>query len=451
MSFTNFGFKEYINQTLKNIDFKEPTSIQTKVIPLLKKHQNVVALAHTGTGKTHAFLLPILNNLDLNNTQNVQAVIIAPTRELAAQIAENLKPFSQKVPAITVGLFIGGTDFQRDLENLNKNQPMIVVGTPTKLKELYTANALKLTTANYVVVDECDMIFDLDFIEDVDFLLNKMHEKTTIAFFSATINQQLQQYLKKYLRHSHFIDDSQAKPTTKNIQHFLIDTKNKELNQTLTKILKSINPYLCLIFVNQKKEIASVLEILKQAKIHQVGELHADLPPRTRATMIKKIKHHDFRYVVVTDLAARGVNIDHVSDVISLNLPQDLNYYIHRSGRTGRKNAQGKSYVLMNAENQSEIQKLKTKGIEFKVMKFVGDNLVLIPNKKSKSQKSNDAETQAIINKYKNTKVKPGYKKKRQAELEALQKKRRRQHIKESIEKIKKDKYRKRRKDIFED
>ncbi|WFQ95200.1 DEAD/DEAH box helicase [Mycoplasma feriruminatoris] len=453
MKFTDFGFKKYINDTLEQIEFIAPTSIQKKVIPLLKKHQNVIALAHTGTGKTHSFLLPILNNLDLNNDQNyVQAVIISPTRELALQIYQNTKLFLKNNELISCNLFIGGEDISKNIEQLDKKQPHIVIGTPTRLKELYDLNKLRLTTTNYLIIDECDMIFELGFIEDVDYLISKINQKTTIGIFSATISQQLTIFCKKYIKNAHFIDDSNNKISTTNVKHVLIDTKNKELEQSLSQIINSINPFLCIIFVNQKDEISNIVEILHKNNIKQVAELHGNLQPRLRLSMLKKIQNHEFKYLVATDVASRGVDIKGVSHVISINLPNDLTYYIHRSGRTGRNNSTGYSYVIYNLKNKTQIEELIKKGIEFETKKLVDNQLVDIkPSfKKVKPFKELDNESKQIISKYKNKKVKPGYKKKRKQELDKIKQKIRRKHIKENIEKIKKAKYQKRRSELFD-
>ncbi|WP_434341654.1 DEAD/DEAH box helicase [Mycoplasma putrefaciens] len=456
MKFTDFGFKKYINDTLQEIEFIYPTSIQQKVIPLFKKRQNIIALAHTGTGKTHSFLLPILNNLDLDllkTKQHVQAVIITPTRELAKQIYLNIQQFAKLNPKITYAMFIGGEDINKNLEQLKKAQPAIVIGTPGRLKELYDQNQLRLTTASYLVIDECDMIFDLGFIEDVDYLISKMNNNPTIGIFSATINKQLKNFASKYLKNVILIDDSKKQLATKNVRHILIDTKNREIEESLTKIINSINPFLCLIFVNQKDQIANIVKILHTNKILRVGELHGDLQPRTRMTMLKKIKNHEYKYVVATDVASRGVDITGVSHVISIDLPKDLNYYIHRSGRTGRNKLTGISYVIYNLKNQEQIKQLIKKGINFEVQKLVDDQLVDITSLKATKKityQNLDLESKQVINKYQNQKVKPNYRKKRKQELEKIKQKIRRQHIKENIEKIKKQKYKKRRQELFD-
>ncbi|MCK8461746.1 DEAD/DEAH box helicase [Mycoplasma capricolum] len=453
MKFTDFGFKKYINDTLDQIEFIAPTSIQQKVIPLLKKHQNVIALAHTGTGKTHSFLLPILNNLKLEENNNyVQAVIISPTRELSLQIYQNTKLFLKNNPLINCNLFIGGEDISKNIEQLEKKQPHIVIGTPTRLKELYDLNKLRLTTTSYFIIDECDMIFDLGFIEDVDYLISKINQNVTIGIFSATISQQLSVFCKKYIKNAHFIDDSQNKISTSNVKHILIDTKNKELEQSLIQIINSINPFLCIIFVNQKDEISKIVEILHKNNIKQVAELHGNLQPRLRLSMLKKIQNNEFKYLVATDVASRGVDIKGVSHIISINLPSDLTYYIHRSGRTGRNNSTGYSYIIYNLKNKTQIEELIKKGIEFETKKLIDNQLVDIKTnyKKVKVFKELDAESKQVINKYKNKKVKPNYKKKRKQELDKIKQKIRRKHIKENIEKIKKAKYQKRRSELFD-
>ncbi|KEZ18993.1 DEAD/DEAH box helicase [Mycoplasma capricolum subsp. capricolum] len=453
MKFTDFGFKKYINDTLDQIEFIAATSIQQKVIPLLKKHQNVIALAHTGTGKTHSFLLPILNNLKLEENNNyVQAVIISPTRELSLQIYQNTKLFLKNNPLINCNLFIGGEDISKNIEQLEKKQPHIVIGTPTRLKELYDLNKLRLTTTSYFIIDECDMIFDLGFIEDVDYLISKINQNVTIGIFSATISQQLSVFCKKYIKNAHFIDDSQNKISTSNVKHILIDTKNKELEQSLIQIINSINPFLCIIFVNQKDEISKIVEILHKNNIKQVAELHGNLQPRLRLSMLKKIQNNEFKYLVATDVASRGVDIKGVSHIISINLPSDLTYYIHRSGRTGRNNSTGYSYIIYNLKNKTQIEELIKKGIEFETKKLIDNQLVDIKNnyKKVKVFKELDVESKQVINKYKNKKVKPNYKKKRKQELDKIKQKIRRKHIKENIEKIKKAKYQKRRSELFD-
>lgn len=452
MDFQNFGFKKYINEALKELNFKHPTAIQEATIPLLKRHQNVIALAQTGTGKTHAFLLPLLNNLDAEANNVVQLVIVTPTRELGQQIFEATRFLLTSQPQFKAQLFVGGNDYQKEINNLAKNQPTVVIGTPTRLKELYLDNALKLTTAKALVVDEVDMIFDYGFLEDLDFLLNKMNPNLQLGFFSATIPQDLSQFLKKYAKNAIFINKTAKKNNNENISHYLIETKEQALSTTFNQLLATIEPFLALIFVNNKNQIEEVVQILHNFGISDVGELHGNLSPRSRDAMLKRIKNNEFRYLVATDIAARGLDFPGASHVISVNLPKDWHYYIHRSGRTGRNGTSGESYVLKTHENQKQIEQLKSKGLEFELLKF-NQGSWQTPKTRTKKNlgKNLDPESKKVLNHYANKKVKPGYKRKRKNELETIKKTRRRQHIKESIQKIKKEKYKQRRTTIFEE
>lgn len=455
MKFTDFGFKQPLNDALNKIGFEKPTKIQEKVIPHLRKMKNIVAQSHTGTGKTHAFLLPILDNLDVTLKNRVQCLIITPTRELARQIYKNIKDLTEDMADVTSAMFIGGDDINRQVENLQNTQPMIVVGTPTRLKDLYNYNALRITTTKYVVIDECDMIFDLGFIQEVDLMLSKMNKDVNISLFSATINNALKPFFKKYLNNAVFVEDLNSKPTNKNIEHILIWTRNKENKDILKIIQESINPYLAIIFVNRKDQVRQIIEWLNDFGIKNVGELHGDLDSRQRANMQKRIQNHEFLWIVASDVASRGIDIDGVSHIISVDLPKDLDYYIHRSGRTGRNTYTGYSYVLHNSDNQHQIDELKHQGLTFSNKKYQNDELVdIVVKEKVKQpirQTKADIETQKVISKYKKQAVKPGYKKKRKAEVENIKKQIRRQHIKESIAKIKKEKYAKRRQEIFDE
>ncbi|AGR41045.1 DEAD/DEAH box helicase [Spiroplasma taiwanense] len=454
MKFSDFGFKKFINDALEEIDFIYPTSIQEKVIPLIKKHKSVIAQSHTGTGKTHSFLLPILNNINYEVDNKIQCVIITPTRELARQILDNTKDLLKFNSNGNVSLFIGGDDIEKQKDNLKNKQPMIVIGTPTRLKKLYEENFLQLTTTKYLVIDECDMIFDLGFIDEVDFLISKINKDVNISLFSATINNSIKPFLRKYLSNSIFIENIDKNPTNKNIEHVLIWTRNKENKEILNILVNKINPYVCMIFLNRKDKIKEIVSWLNDFGIKNVGELHGGLDPRQRSNMQKRIQNMEFKWIVASDVAARGIDIDGVSQIISIDLPNDLDYYIHRSGRTGRKEYSGQSYVLFNSTNQHLVDELKSKNITFTNFKLSNNELVEIIDKTKKKEYIAslpvNVETNKIVNKYKSKKVKPGYKKKRKAEIEKVKKDIRRKHIKESIAKIKKEKYKKRREELFD-
>ncbi|AGM24921.1 DEAD/DEAH box helicase [Spiroplasma chrysopicola] len=454
--FSNFGLKKFLNDGLIDLKFLEPTLVQEQVIPLLQKHQNVICLANTGTGKSHSFILPILNNLDYQ-LNRIQSVIVTPTRELAKQIYDNIRFFKTYQPELQVGCFIGGEDIKRQIEQLGKSQPQIIVVTPTRLKDLFLADALNFGKLSSFIIDECDMIFDLGFIDDVDYILSKVNNNVKVSVFSATIAESLKPFLLKYLKNPHFIDVNKTTVTNQNIEHVLIPTKHQDRGKVLLKVLAAINPYLCLIFVNRREEIPGYFDLLRENG-YSVCQLHAGLEPRLRTQMVKRIKNLEFKYVIATDVAARGIDLDGVSHVISIDLPNNLEYYIHRSGRTGRGQYTGKSYVLYDTKNLSFVKQLEQWGITFEYQKWNSNNeLVTVnleaPRKKYQPQTTTN-EVNKIINRYKtknnNKKIKPGYKKKRKEEIDNLTKQIRREHIKNSIKKIKKEKAKERGKKLFD-
>ncbi|AGM25950.1 ATP-dependent RNA helicase [Spiroplasma syrphidicola EA-1] len=454
--FSSFGLKKFLNDGLVDLKFSEPTLVQEQVIPLLQKHQNVICLANTGTGKSHAFILPILNNLDYQ-LNRIQSVIVTPTRELAKQIYENIRFFKTYQPELQVGCFIGGEDIKRQVEQLQKSQPQIIVVTPTRLKDLFLADALNFGKLSSFIIDECDMIFDLGFIDDVDYILSKVNNDVKVSVFSATIAEALKPFLLKYLKNPHFIDVNKSTVTNQNIEHVLIPTKHQDRGKVLLKVLATINPYLCIIFVNRREEIPGYFDLLRENG-YSVCQLHAGLEPRLRTQMVKRIKNLEFKYVIATDVAARGIDLDGVSHVISIDLPNNLEYYIHRSGRTGRGQYTGKSYVLYDTKNLNLVKQLEQWGITFEYQKWNSSNeLVTInlePVRKKYQPQTTTNEVNKIINRYKtknnNKKVKPGYKKKRKEEIDNLTKQIRREHIKNSIKKIKKEKAKERGKKLFD-
>ncbi|WP_338955845.1 DEAD/DEAH box helicase [Spiroplasma endosymbiont of Polydrusus cervinus] len=457
-NFDKFRFKQFLNLGLAELNFSAPTSVQDKAIPLLLKHQNVICKAHTGTGKTFTFCLPILNNLDYDQAK-IQCIIVTPTRELAKQIYDNIRFFKKFQPTLQVNYFIGGKDIKRQSEQLQRTQPQIIIATPMRLKDLFDQQSLNLGKLTTFIIDEYDMMmFNLGFIENIDYILSKVNPNVQVSVFSATITDELKHFLMKYLKNPHYLDLSSNQLTNQNITHILIPTKHQERETILLKLLKTFDPYLCLIFVNKKEEINKYYDLLLEHN-YSVTQLHGGLEPRLRTQIVKRIRNLEYKYVIASDIAARGIDFVGMSHVISLDLPNDLEYYIHRSGRTGRANYTGYSYVLYDTKNLTLVQQLIAKGITFEPKKWnQAGELVETdlgggkPKKQTPPAVNN--EINKIIHRYKTKdnkkKVKPGYKKKRKAEIVELKKQIRRDHIKASIKKIKKEKARERAIKLFD-
>lgn len=426
--FEQFQFQPFILEALKDIKFTKPTEIQERLIPSIQRGESAIGQSQTGTGKTHAYLLPIINKIDPER-QEVQAVITAPTRELATQIHQEIgkiTKFSEENP-ITAKLFVGGTDKVRAIEKL-KTQPHIVVGTPGRINDLVKEQALQVYTANQIVVDEADLMLDMGFIEDVDQIAARMPDELQILVFSATIPEKLKPFLKKYMENPRFTHVAPEQATAAKVEHILVPLRHRNKLSLLKSVLEAYNPYLAIIFTNTKKMADVVADGLIE-KGMKVGRIHGDLPPRERKKVMKQINSLEFQYVVATDLAARGIDIEGVSHVINYELPSDLDFYIHRVGRTARAGYSGIAATIYELSDEDAIVRLEKMGISFVNMDLEKDEWVQIGerNKRKARKKQVDEIDELAKSKVKKPKkVKPGYKKKMNREMEDFKKRQRR-------------------------
>ncbi len=427
--FERFSFHPYILKAIEERGFTKPTDIQERVIPATLKGTSIIGQSQTGTGKTHAFLLPIMNKI-VPEKEEVQAIITAPTRELANQIYKEAVKIAECFPEdqqITVRCYVGGTDKQRTIEKL-KQQPQLVIGTPGRIKDLIDAKALQVYSATTLVVDEADLMLDMGFIQDVDYVAARMTEKLQMLVFSATIPEKLKPFLQKYMENPRYFQVDPEQITAQKIEHVLVPLRHRNKFQLLHDIVTSYNPYLALIFTNTKQMAETVAEELNKRGL-RVGQLHGNLTPRERRKMMKQINDLEFQYVVATDLAARGIDIEGVSHVINFEIPADLDFYIHRSGRTARAGYSGISATIYELSDEDALNKLEKLGVTFVNKDYVNGEWIEADDrnkrKKRKKQKEElDVKGKAIVSR--KTKVKPGYKKKKQFELEAHKKRQRR-------------------------
>ena len=438
--FQDYQFHTFVKETLNDLKFESPTKIQKAIIPLIYKNRDVIGISQTGTGKTHAFLIPIMDMVDVN-MDCVQAVITAPTRELAMQIYEHAKLFMKNEPELRVSLIIGGSDKQKAIDKLT-TQPHIVIGTPGRIKDLsIDEQALKITTADIFVIDEADMTLEFGYLEDLDAVLGKMKDTLQMMVFSATIPQKLRPFLQKYMSAPKLIEIDEKLASSRNVSHYLVPTKHRNRYQILKQIMGIIDPYICIIFCNKRTEAADITRQLREDG-YKVGEIHGDLEPRERRQMMRRIKNMDYQYIVATDIAARGIDIDGASHIINMEFPTELDFYIHRSGRCGRGKYTGECYSMYDTSNQNIVEALEKKGIHFEMKELKGDGFVdSSTREKRKSRVKHQTELEkkisAVVRKPK--KVKPGYKKKRKREIETLVRKEKRAMIKQDIRRQKKE------------
>lgn len=429
MSFKDFNFKPYIQRALDELKFVDPTDVQAKLIPVVRSGRDLVGESKTGSGKTHTFLLPIFEKLD-ESSDDVQVVITAPSRELGTQIYQVTKQIAEhSEQEIRVVNYVGGTDKLRQIEKLKVSQPHIVIGTPGRIYDLVKSGDLAIHKAHTFVVDEADMTLDMGFLDTVDKIAGSLPKDVQILVFSATIPQKLQPFLKKYLTNPVMEKIKTATVIADTIDNWLLSTKGRDKNAQILELSKLMQPYLAMIFVNTKERADELHSYLSSNGL-KVAKIHGGIAPRERKRIMNQVKNLEFEYIVATDLAARGIDIEGVSHVINDAIPQDLSFFVHRVGRTGRNGLSGTAITLYQPSDDSDIRELEKLGINFipKVIKngeFQDTYDRDRRNNREKSYQKLDTEMIGLVKK-KKKKIKPGYKKKIQWKVDEKRRKERR-------------------------
>lgn len=407
---------------VEKLYFTTPTPIQVEAIPAILAGKSIVGQSQTGSGKTHAYLLPLLNNIDSGNL-NTQVVITAPTRELAMQIHEDAKEIiallEQDVP-MKSRLIIGGIDRERMVKQL-KNNAQIIIGTPGRILDMVNAGALSIYSARSFVIDEADLMLDFRFIESIDELLVKCKKDVQISVFSATIPEQLQQFMKKYLRSPLHIKVENGLAPDK-LEHRLIEKKHRDITKRIVEISKITQPYVALLFTNSKESANELGENLKKAGLN-VGILHGGLTSRERKRMVKAIIDLQYQYIVATDLASRGIDIKGASHVINVDLPKEIDFYVHRVGRTARAGLEGTAISFFGPEDVELIAQLEKRGIKFIYSDIKDEEWVTVKHHNRRQLRKNTEtkiDQQAWQQVRKPKKVKPGYKQKLKKQQERI-------------------------------
>ncbi len=421
-----YNLRPFLIEALEDLKFKDYTEIQEKVIPKAIKGMNIIGQSRTGSGKTHAFLLPVINNLDINS-KYAQVVIATPTRELSQQVyemAKHLTSFSED--EIRIKLLSGGTDRKKEMKSLENQQPHIVIGTPGKIADLaFKESVLIINKVKTLIIDEADMTLESGFLEEIGQIESKIDSNRNLMVFSATFPEQLKQFIAKHVSTHEYIKVGEKEHKHINIKHEFIYCKNGEKLQSLSDLIKTINPYLALIFVNTKEMADQVANGLKSAR-QKVAVIHGGLDQRARARVMNRVRNLEFQFVVATDLAARGIDIPGVSHVINYELPRDLDFYTHRSGRTGRVDQEGICYTLYDNSDELLISKLLSRGIEIEYKALTKNGLETYKNRKIRADRTRPEtpeEKTARKMVVKPKKVKPGYKKKYNEEVKNVAKK----------------------------
>ncbi len=420
--------KKTTEEFLKLNNFTELTNVQKKVLEFANSKKDVIAISKTGTGKTHAYLIPIIENI---NTQSdkTQVLISLPTRELAYQVYQNAKVMCKVLPDLRISLLAGGTDKNKQ----SSLMPHIIIGTPGRIKDLFVKNLIRVDFVQMFVIDEADMTLDYGFLEDIDIVFSHMVKNPEILCFSATFPASLEQFTKRYLNNPKIIRVEDKKRDPK-IAHILVPCKHKDYKEKLLDVLPLINPYVCLIFANTK-EMADETYKYMLDNGYKVLLLHGGLENRDRQKAIKQLASKEYTYVVCSDVASRGIDVDAVSHVISLGFPKDLDFYIHRAGRTGRNSKDGTVYCLYKEDDVNAIRNLEKRGIIFNAKDVKNGEFKSVKSPTYKRVRKNEEVEKAIAMTLtkKKEKVKPNYKKKKQRAIDEIKRKQRRDFIRGKI------------------
>ncbi len=393
---------------ISELGFNKPTLIQEKSNEAFISNKNAILLSPTGTGKTLAYLIPLIKKIDLN--KGSQALIIVPTTELALQIKTVLKELN---PPYTSQVITSNEDRLRSINKYKNNEPNLVVITPGRLEDFLKENLINPTLIKYLIIDEADMLFDLDFLSQIDNLVSKV--TGNIYLYSATLPDHLLSWAKKYFQVE--LIDVRTEVELKIKHHLIFTSEDKELR--LFKLIDAIEPYLCFIFVSKNEDIEPLyLKMIEKG--YSVNRLSSLIPIRQRKNIINDIKMLKYQYVISSDIGSRGLDFEGITDIINYDLPYKLEFYIHRSGRTGRMLKEGNVYLFFEDKLNRKIENIKKKGIKFTEYTIKGNELVL---KERKQKTLTEEELNAVRSVKKPKKVKPGYKKKYQEEVKKALKK----------------------------
>ncbi len=345
-----------ILRAIDEMGYKYMTPIQEAAIPVFLTGCDVIGQAQTGTGKTAAFGLPILQKVDTEK-RCLQALILCPTRELAMQAAEELHKFSKYMHGIKILAVYGGQDIGRQIRNLHDGV-QIVVGTPGRVMDHIRRNTMKMETVSTVVLDEADEMLDMGFRDDIETILKSVAEPRQVALFSATMPAPILEITKKYQHDAKFIKMTSKEITIDTIEQMYYRVQRGQKKEVLCRLMDYYDPQKALIFCNTK-HMADELNSDLKAKGYDVDALHGDLTQNQRDNVMNAFRNGTIKVLIATDVAARGIDVSNIEEVYNYDVPDDLDYYVHRIGRTGRAGKAGRSITLVSGRDSSKIREIE--------------------------------------------------------------------------------------------
>ena len=351
--FEEMGLSEEIQKAVRYMGFEEASPIQAKAIPAMISGIDLIGQAQTGTGKTAAFGIPILEKVD-PKLKKLQAIVLCPTRELAIQVADEIRNLSRYMHGIKVLPIYGGQDIVKQIRSL-KSGTQIVIGTPGRVMDHMRRKTMKLDFVHTVVLDEADEMLNMGFREDIEFVLSGVPEERQTVLFSATMPKPIMEITKKFQNNAKVIKVTKKELTVPNIEQYYYDVKPKKKEEVLSRLLDIYSPRLSVVFCNTKKQVDLLVNALLGRGYFAAG-LHGDMKQEQRDRVMQGFRTGKTEILVATDVAARGIDVDEVEAVFNYDLPQDDEYYVHRIGRTGRAGREGRAFSFVSGK---EVYKLK--------------------------------------------------------------------------------------------
>ncbi len=356
-TFQELGLMPEICEAVKDLGFENPTEVQERAIPNILASQNdLIALARTGTGKTGAFGLPVLQQIDTNNN-SVQVLVLSPTRELAIQIARDFKSFTTHKKGIKSVAVYGGTSISSQIKALNKGVH-VVIGTPGRMLDLIRRRKLDVTNVRSLILDEADEMLNMGFQEDLDAILADTPKDKQTLLFSATMPKQIQKMARRYMHNPEEIEVNARNSGALNVEHHYYMVRASDRYEALKRIV-DLNPNIYgIVFCRTRRETSQVASKLSKEG-YNADLLNGDLSQNQRDEVMNRFRKGELQLLIATDVAARGLDVDNLTHVINYNLPDDLEVYIHRSGRTGRAGNSGISAAIIHTRETGKIKALE--------------------------------------------------------------------------------------------
>ena len=351
--FEDLGLYPEILRAVTEMGFEEATPIQAKSIPVVMTGQDVIGQAQTGTGKTASFGIPLLQKID-PHLKKTQAIVLCPTRELAIQVANEIRNLSKYMHGIKVLPIYGGQDINKQIRSL-KGGIQIIIGTPGRVMDHLRRKTIRCDFVHTIVLDEADEMLNMGFREDIETVLEYLPQERQVVLFSATMPRAILDITKKYQKDAITIKVTKKELTVPNIEQYYYDVKRKDKLEILTRLLDYYDPKLSLVFCNTKRMVDELASELKDRGYFAEG-LHGDMKQAQRDRVMKGFRNGKTDILIATDVAARGIDVDDVEAVFNYDLPQDDEYYVHRIGRTGRAGRPGRAFSFVKGK---EVYKLK--------------------------------------------------------------------------------------------